>query len=963
MVSYYSSGLVTTTQVAFASSGRHVVVPFGNNLRVYDITSNPPSYTGCMSGHLERVTAVVEIGTMRIASSSKDGTVRIWDVLDGNCLSTVDIGQSICSMTKINQNKLLCFGLNGVTTINLDPKTRNVKEKFIKPSKMFTKSRGNVACSANGDLIACIDRKKIYLTSVERKFHRTVSINYPGRITALAISEDGTLMAIGTAAGVITIYRNPTNLFGEKGKQVNMDMAAARPASLHWHASAVRALHFSRDNAILLSGGQEGVLVTWKMTTFAFGTRSFLPRMGSSLLSISVSLDEGLYAVVQGNNSVSLVDPASNSVISNIRGITVPSGSQDVSFQMNDTDSPFASCKEACVIVDKGRPGTLLIAGRDGEVQAFNTFSGVQVSEFSVSTRNTTFESRSKRDEDEKPGNGQISHLCINNSGSQIATVEVQPLSVTSSSQFGTESVSIAMKIWKRTSADEVPELEALIPRPHGSDVEVTSICFHPSMPFLVSTSDIGSMKIWRKVLSHRKKDRFIWRSELEQKFRGLPCKDVCFSRDGSVLIAAYGHLVTLWHIFDLASSQNKTERTGVEDTEDDVNEFSPSSVNLEFEATLTHPPPEEYIEKVEYLNTKIPLVVCATGHGVYVWNLLTQGIWWSSRILHVPRCMVVDKTSGRFAIAAQIPGIVADQEENENSTSQSPGVKSKEAKDKTVSKRNSKIAASTEMQQEKMLEGEPEVSNSDTVQNSKKIGTVPKRKRSQTGLDYAISVFNALSPIPEGVIRMGTGVKIAALQFLTHSSGRKKQTVLVSISSNLDTSFHTFGGDLEDGKQHNNPLALSKSYEAVVNRPEASWILGLQENQNRAENELWVDVRDDQKLRELPKEHKERYVPHENGSVRSVLLKHFSGSIHLRPSCASSAKDIIQSLLEHVTISEKEGDIDTTKEETHISGNIQSTAEEILAKKPDLSRAPTANRDTDVESYAALQRFCATLV
>ena len=916
-----------------------------------------------MSGHLERVTAVVGIGTMRIASSSKDGTVRIWDVLDGNCLSTIDIGQSICSMTKINENKLLCFGLNGVTSINLDPKTRNVKDKFIKPSKMFTKSRGNIACSVNGNLIACIDKKKIYLTSVERKFHRTVSINYPGRITALAISEDGTLMAVGTAAGIISVYRNPTKLFGVKGKQVNMDMAAARPASLHWHASAVRALHFSRDNAILLSGGQEGVLVSWKMTTFAFGTRSFLPRMGSSILSISISLDEGLYGVVQGNNSVSLVDPASNSVISNIRGITVPSGSHDTSIQMNDTDNPFASCKDACVIVDKSRPGTLLIAGRDGEVQAFNTFSGVQVSEFSVSTRNTTFESRSKEDEDEKPGNGQISHLCINDSGSQIATVEVQALSVTSSSQFGTESVSVVMKIWKRTSADEVPELEAVIPRPHGSDVKVTSICFHPSMPFLVSTSNTGVMKIWRKVAAHRKEGLYIWRSELEQNFRGLPCKDVCFSRDGSVLIEAYGHLVTLWHIFDLAPGRNEMEQTATEDTKDNVNEFSPSSVQLEFETSLTHPPSEEHIEKVEYLNSKIPLVVCATSHGVYVWNLLTQGIWWSSRILHVPRCMVVDETSGRFAIAAQIPGIVADQDENEPSKPQSSGAKNKEAKDKTVPKSSSKKAASTEAQVEKSHKEELEISNSENVQNNEKVGIVPKRKRSQTGLDYAISVFSALSPIPESVIRMGSGVKIAALQFLTHSSDRTKQTMLVSISSNLDISFHTFGNDIQDEKQHINPPALSKSYEAVINRPEASWILGLQENQNRAEKELWVDSRDDQNLRQLPNEHKEHYVPHENGSVRSILLKHFSGSIHLRPSCASSAKDIIHSLLEHVTISEKQDDTDKIKEETNISDKIQATEEEISAETPNLIRAPIERSDTDVESYAALQRFCATVV
>lgn len=54
---------------------------------------------------------------------------------------------------------------------------------------------------------------------------------------------------------------------------------------LHWHAHAVNSLCFSADGLMLLSGGEEGVLVFWQMQhNFS---KIFLPRLGAALLHLA----------------------------------------------------------------------------------------------------------------------------------------------------------------------------------------------------------------------------------------------------------------------------------------------------------------------------------------------------------------------------------------------------------------------------------------------------------------------------------------------------------------------------------------------------------------------------------------------------------------------------------------------------------------------------------------------------
>ena len=86
-------------------------------------------------------------------------------------------------------------------------------------------------------------------------------------VSALAIDNSGTQLALGFASGVITI----------------VNVADLQSRLLKWHIDAVLALAFTDDGAYLLSGGWEKVMLFWQL---ASNTQQFLPRLNGIVVDI-----------------------------------------------------------------------------------------------------------------------------------------------------------------------------------------------------------------------------------------------------------------------------------------------------------------------------------------------------------------------------------------------------------------------------------------------------------------------------------------------------------------------------------------------------------------------------------------------------------------------------------------------------------------------------------------------------
>jgi WD40 repeat protein len=82
------------------------------------------------------------------------------------------------------------------------------------------------------------------------KRYRQVLHGHPGRVTVLAVSPDGRLIASGDSEGQIRLWDPAT------GKTV---------AILHEHAGQVAALAFTADSRMLASGGHDGMIKLWSV--------------------------------------------------------------------------------------------------------------------------------------------------------------------------------------------------------------------------------------------------------------------------------------------------------------------------------------------------------------------------------------------------------------------------------------------------------------------------------------------------------------------------------------------------------------------------------------------------------------------------------------------------------------------------------------------------------------------------
>eukprot|EP00914_Ancora_sagittata_P008800 GHVO01017066.1.p1 GENE.GHVO01017066.1~~GHVO01017066.1.p1 ORF type:complete len:838 (+),score=153.61 GHVO01017066.1:27-2516(+) len=197
---------------------------------------------------------------------------------------------------------------------------------------------GRDACiSGSGDYTAIVINTNVYLIDIVNDMINT----YPSEneLVAVAVNEEKGVVATGDISGKTHIWhiiRNDTNTNhmkrdGEtsiKGRVKSIEGGKSSTVYAvrgydHWHAHPVSSLIFSSDGLSLISGGEEGVLVSYNLDIH---TRQYLPRLGSPILNISVyntKYPNRYEYIILGmaNNSFILIDTNTNTIHGIIRGI------------------------------------------------------------------------------------------------------------------------------------------------------------------------------------------------------------------------------------------------------------------------------------------------------------------------------------------------------------------------------------------------------------------------------------------------------------------------------------------------------------------------------------------------------------------------------------------------------------------------------------------------------------------
>ncbi|KAK1442043.1 wd repeat-containing protein 75 [Babesia gibsoni] len=90
--------------------------------------------------------------------------------------------------------------------------------------------------------------------------------------------------------------------------------------TLIWHAHGVNCLSFNSDGTMLLSGGEEGVLVIWYLNS---GAKKFVTRIGSAIFHILCQREHGMYILCCEANEILFVDPFALCIRKRVAGVTV----------------------------------------------------------------------------------------------------------------------------------------------------------------------------------------------------------------------------------------------------------------------------------------------------------------------------------------------------------------------------------------------------------------------------------------------------------------------------------------------------------------------------------------------------------------------------------------------------------------------------------------------------------------
>lgn len=320
----------------------------------------------------------------------------------------------------------------------------------------------------------------------------------------------------------------------------------------HWHAHAVADLAFTRNGSYLISGGEEAVLVLWKLEDFegiGHDSKTFLPRLRSPIIDLSLieklSTNEPGVLVTLEDRSILLV---SSSTMTVTKSWCLPKMHQLPSHKNNQ------ACIMTCLSPPLGskpdplRPynNIMLLSTHPTTLQVLDGGSGDMLNEVHVIPKNTV----SRRDE--RPTVEPIlKFVALGGQGDRfMATINLWH-----DVERGFEP-EITLKLWERDS--ENPNDFKLIGRvdnPHEQEITSLNITSAVS-PTVVTTSLDGTIKLWTSTnadpVSKPTASRpysFEWLKSTCLSYRDLKALDSTFSEDGTVMAVLHPQCVSIWDI------------------------------------------------------------------------------------------------------------------------------------------------------------------------------------------------------------------------------------------------------------------------------------------------------------------------------------------------------------------------------------------------------------------------------
>ncbi|WAR53917.1 hypothetical protein PtB15_3B426 [Puccinia triticina] len=269
------------------------------------------------------------------------------------------------------------------------------------------------------------------------------------------------------------------------------------PTSLsHWHSHAVADLTFTRNGSHLLSGGEEAVLVLWRLEDFSgigLDSKTFLPRLGTPISSISliekVDVNEPGALVTGLDGTLMIVNIATMSLSKTLK---LPKMYQLPSVYKQATQqaiiSPICS-PESSQGHNKPYGNVLVQSSHPCGLQVLDGCSGRVLSEIFVRPKNTVSRRSDRPIVEPKLLFAELGGI----KDQYLATIDSW---VDEERGF---SLEITLKLWQRVQERNSDGFHVIarVDNPHD-DSQITSLKLSTDrVPKIITTSLDGTIKIW----------------------------------------------------------------------------------------------------------------------------------------------------------------------------------------------------------------------------------------------------------------------------------------------------------------------------------------------------------------------------------------------------------------------------------------------------------------------------------
>ena len=362
-----------TGNIAHSPDGARLAVASSIGIWLYDAVTHQE--VALLTGHMDNVLSVAfSPDGQTLASGSRDGTVRLWEVNTGTHKRTlIRHAEEVISVAFSPDGQTLASGdrlFVQLWDVNTGTEKHAFRAHSYWVSSLAFSPDGQTASGGGDGMVQLWD----VLGTRKHAFQA-----HPSSVSSVAFSPDGQTLASGSRDGTVRLWEVSTG---------------THTYTLTGHTSAVKSVAFSLDGQTLASGSEDSTVRLWDVNT---GTHKHtLTGHTSAVKSVAFSLDEQTLASGSEDGAVQLWDvntgthkktltrdgDAIETMASSLGGETLASGSRDGTVQLWDVNTgthkrTLTRHTDAVTSVAFSPDGqTLASSSWDGTVQLWDVSTG-----------------------------------------------------------------------------------------------------------------------------------------------------------------------------------------------------------------------------------------------------------------------------------------------------------------------------------------------------------------------------------------------------------------------------------------------------------------------------------------------------------------------------------------------------------------------------------------------------------